>query len=116
MRYYCAVCLDSFTKKSEMASTQCGHIFHNICIRKWLKLKRQCPFCLKKAFSAHKIHLPPVDQDSQYKNLSILEVPGQYGQEDQTEYEGQYDHEGRGGTSQTTHKIENNYQNLYIWA
>ena len=94
-----------------MASTQCGHIFHNICIRKWLKLKRQCPFCLKKAFSAHKIHLPPVDQDSQYKNLSILEVPGQYGQEGQTEYEGQYDHEGQNyHESQKYHEGQNNHE------
>ena len=93
-----------------MASTQCGHIFHNICIRKWLKLKRQCPFCLKKAFSAHKIHLPPVDQDSQYKNLSIVEVPGQYGQEGQTEYEGQYDHEGQNyHESQKYHEGQNNH-------
>ena len=94
-----------------MASTQCGHIFHNICIRKWLKLKRQCPFCLKKAFSAHKIYLPPVDQDSQYKNISILEIPGQYGQEDQTEYEGQYDHEGQNyHESQKYHEGQNNHE------
>ena len=93
-----------------MASTQCGHIFHNICIRKWLKLKRQCPFCLKKAFSAHKIYLPPVDQGSQYKNISILEVPGQYGQEGQTEYEGQYDHEGQNyHESQNYHEGQNNH-------
>ena len=71
MNFYCPICLESFTSKCEISSTQCGHIFHSDCIQKWLKLKRQCPFCLEKAFSAHKIFLPIQQVNTNCKNYQI---------------------------------------------
>ena len=71
MNFYCPICLESFTSKCEISSTQCGHIFHSDCIQKWLKLKRQCPFCLEKAFSAHKIFLPIKQANTNCKNYQI---------------------------------------------
>ena len=71
MGFYCPICLESFTSKCEISSTQCGHIFHSDCIQKWLKLKRQCPVCLEKAFSAHKIFLPIEQVNTNCKNYQI---------------------------------------------
>ena len=71
MGFYCPICLESFTSKCEISSTQCGHIFHSDCIQKWLKQKRQCPFCLEKAFSAHKIFLPVEQVNTNCKNYQI---------------------------------------------
>ena len=33
----CSTCLESFTPKSDVSTTPCGHVFHTDCIEKWLK-------------------------------------------------------------------------------
>ena len=38
----CSVCLNDLKEGKVLA---CGHIFHKICIRKWLQLKSTCPLC-----------------------------------------------------------------------
>ena len=37
----CTICLEN-VKNSPM---QCGHVFHNKCIKKWLKENDTCPNC-----------------------------------------------------------------------
>ena len=42
----CSTCLESFTQKSDVSSTPCGHVFHTDCIEKWLKNgQNPCPQC-----------------------------------------------------------------------
>jgi hypothetical protein len=43
----CAICLEAlYNGFSEvMALEPCNHVFHSLCIRKWLEEKRECPFC-----------------------------------------------------------------------
>ncbi|KAL3624656.1 hypothetical protein CASFOL_031324 [Castilleja foliolosa] len=44
----CAVCLDDlsrFDKKSIIGSLDCGHEYHEGCIKQWLTRKNCCPLC-----------------------------------------------------------------------
>jgi len=34
--FSCSVCLDDFLKESECHQLYCEHIFHDVCIQKWL--------------------------------------------------------------------------------
>ncbi|GBN07408.1 hypothetical protein AVEN_8009-1 [Araneus ventricosus] len=56
MQSGCVICYDSFDASSDakykknddevrIVSTKCGHVFHNICIKKWLKRSYTCPEC-----------------------------------------------------------------------
>ncbi|CAD8052416.1 unnamed protein product [Paramecium sonneborni] len=40
----CVVCLDSLNQK-EISINVCGHIFHHICLKKWLMKVLTCPSC-----------------------------------------------------------------------
>lgn len=44
----CSVCLTEFTPESEISKLSCGHIFHRLCLEKWLDYwKITCPLCRK---------------------------------------------------------------------
>ncbi|CAL1287671.1 unnamed protein product [Larinioides sclopetarius] len=51
MQSQCIICLEYFAKlqKNEdevnIVTTMCGHVFHNICIEKWIKQSTTCPEC-----------------------------------------------------------------------
>ena len=32
-------------KRTKLMKTPCKHIFHNICLEKWLEFKNECPYC-----------------------------------------------------------------------
>ena len=32
-------------KRTNLMKTPCNHIFHNICLEKWLEFKNECPYC-----------------------------------------------------------------------
>eukprot|EP00794_Sanderia_malayensis_P005312 gene5313-5981_t len=38
----CAICLDDM---HAARVTPCNHIFHKVCLRKWLKIQNKCPLC-----------------------------------------------------------------------
>lgn len=38
----CVVCLEPLFAPKKLA---CGHLFHQNCIRKWLRVRRHCPIC-----------------------------------------------------------------------
>ena len=45
----CPTCLDSFSSKNHTVTTECGHLFHENCIKSWLETgKTTCPKCRKK--------------------------------------------------------------------
>ena len=43
----CAICLDLFTTRCDVSTSQCGHVFHARCITRWLQTagKNKCPLC-----------------------------------------------------------------------
>ena len=42
----CCVCLEGFKAgKSDVLELDCSHLFHEYCIRKYLTVKRNCPYC-----------------------------------------------------------------------
>jgi len=45
----CAICISSMTDDGESgAIPECGHMFHNSCIREWFKSRKSCPCCRKR--------------------------------------------------------------------
>ncbi|KAI5624423.1 RING finger protein 122, partial [Silurus asotus] len=43
----CAVCLEDFKIKDELAVLPCQHGFHKRCLLKWLEVRCVCPMCNK---------------------------------------------------------------------
>lgn len=42
----CSVCLTQFEPESEINCLSCGHVFHKVCLEKWLKYWNvTCPLC-----------------------------------------------------------------------
>ena len=39
--------------KKKYMVTPCDHVFHTVCLEKWIKLKSECPYC--------KTNIPPID-------------------------------------------------------
>lgn len=47
----CAVCYENFKDNENVKMTSCFHIFHYICIKKWIETKAEspdCPICRRK--------------------------------------------------------------------
>jgi hypothetical protein len=40
----CAICLDELIGRIGVSLT-CRHIFHSVCLRKWLDYSQICPLC-----------------------------------------------------------------------
>ena len=45
MRAQCCICSDLFDDDTTISALQCGHTFHEECIKKWLKTSNTCPSC-----------------------------------------------------------------------
>ena len=41
----CPVCLEDYINKETLCELQCHHIYHEKCIRKWIREKRECAMC-----------------------------------------------------------------------
>jgi len=41
----CTVCFEGFCKGEIIRKLPCGHIFHNKCIKPWLRVNIKCPNC-----------------------------------------------------------------------
>lgn len=44
----CSVCLQSRSEDA-VRELPCGHAFHDLCLRNWLKVKATCPICKRSA-------------------------------------------------------------------
>ena len=44
----CCICLENFKKNDETMILPCIHIFHSVCIKKWMKRQDICPICKNK--------------------------------------------------------------------
>lgn len=43
----CSICLMEFNPNEMISETDCKHIFHDLCLEGWLKIKKKCPMCNK---------------------------------------------------------------------
>lgn len=41
----CSICLENYNDDSDVCILKCKHMFHRDCIKSWLKVKRNCPYC-----------------------------------------------------------------------
>jgi len=41
----CSVCLANFKEGEKAARLNCGHLFHEECLRSWLGMRDACPYC-----------------------------------------------------------------------
>ncbi|XP_022097695.1 RING finger protein 24-like [Acanthaster planci] len=41
----CSVCLEEFEEGTKIGQCACQHVFHVVCISKWLRLRNTCPIC-----------------------------------------------------------------------
>lgn len=48
----CPICIDDFKKELRGTPLPCGHIYHDDCIKSWLKVDHVCPVCRAKLPSA----------------------------------------------------------------
>ena len=55
MRLVCVICTDIFLINSQISACNCGHIFHEDCLSRWLKVGQQtnCPQCRAKVKEAN---------------------------------------------------------------
>ncbi|CAB1344589.1 unnamed protein product [Coregonus sp. 'balchen'] len=49
----CAVCLEEFRTRDELAVCPCSHAFHKKCLLKWLEIRSVCPMCNKPILRLH---------------------------------------------------------------
>lgn len=43
----CPICSEEYKETSIVFSLDCGHIFHETCMNRWVKIKPTCPLCNK---------------------------------------------------------------------
>lgn len=52
MRIICVICTDLFAANSQISAVNCGHLFHEDCLSKWLNSgQKTCPQCRSAASS-----------------------------------------------------------------
>ena len=74
MNISCSTCLESFTSKSDISTTPCGHVYHTNCIEEWLENGQTgCPQCRKKCISGEIIKLYFSEIESVNDLVSALE-------------------------------------------
>ena len=65
----CAICLDLFTTRCDVSTSQCGHVFHARCITTWLQTdagRNKCPLCQKDYTSIIKLFFSKTDIKEDY--------------------------------------------------
>jgi len=43
----CAICHDGYSHENDVLVLDCGHEYHEKCVRQWMRSKTTCPFCRK---------------------------------------------------------------------
>uniref|UniRef100_A0A3B3RBG6 Si:dkey-51a16.9 n=1 Tax=Paramormyrops kingsleyae TaxID=1676925 RepID=A0A3B3RBG6_9TELE len=50
LQQMCAVCLEEFRMRDQLALCPCSHTFHTKCLLKWLEIRSLCPMCNKPVY------------------------------------------------------------------
>ena len=48
----CIICQEEFEARDLVGALDCGHKYHEVCIRQWLMVKNLCPICKATALPA----------------------------------------------------------------
>ena len=79
MNIVCSTCLERFTPNCDISSTMCGHIFHTICIKTWIKKgHKSCPQCRQHCTprKIHKIYFSEtVEVSTKYRRARAVSSP-----------------------------------------
>ena len=66
MNSACSICMETFSPRSDISTTPCGHVFHTNCIEKWLDgrnpggtTRNHCSQCRKNCTKTEIIKLYP---------------------------------------------------------
>ena len=65
----CPVCFEEFDGVS-MVTTQCGHTFHRICLRRWLDSHQTCPLC-RDTIANYRPDILPVFENCEFHVVDI---------------------------------------------
>ena len=41
----CSICFEDFNPRDTIPLIKCGHIYHDVCLNKWLQKQNVCPLC-----------------------------------------------------------------------
>lgn len=66
MNLCCAICAETVGPSDELNGTQCGHMFHVVCLGEWLGRSKTCPQCRARCTSSTVIRM--------YMNVSLNET------------------------------------------
>ena len=70
--HQCSICLNPFEKtckqKRYVKRLRCGHVFHSVCIDKWIDMKGTCPYCRNVLLNRNII--PKKNDDEAISNVS----------------------------------------------
>ena len=42
---YCIICFEEYKNKNRVIKLECNHIFHKICLSRWIEKNQSCPLC-----------------------------------------------------------------------
>ena len=72
MNVACSTCLETFTSRSDISTTPCGHVFHTKCIKLWLeKGDYTCSQCRKPCHKVIKLFFSANESQLQEENAVI---------------------------------------------
>lgn len=73
MQICCSICKDIFIHHSEVVVTECGHLYHNLCVSEWFKNHSTCPQCRAnvKKNKVHRVYFD-VENDTDVDPSSLL--------------------------------------------
>lgn len=74
MNIACSTCLESFTSRSDVSTTLCGHVFHTKCIKTWLENgDKNCSQCRAPCVQIIKLYFSE-DESGLQENNSLIEL------------------------------------------
>lgn len=62
----CAIC---YEEMDSAKVTKCGHLFHAVCLRKWLYVQNTCPLCHELLYEEEALGAFPDDDDFQHLHI-----------------------------------------------
>ena len=70
-KYYdCAICLKEFDEQEKLQQIpNCGHVFHEICLRKWFRQLQICPMC-----RGNIIKMPNSQSQRQIQSMNMSQI------------------------------------------
>ncbi|KAI8552212.1 hypothetical protein RHMOL_Rhmol06G0248700 [Rhododendron molle] len=67
----CIVCLTEFEPDAEVDRLRCGHVFHRMCLEKWLKSRKlTCPLCRTYMVAREEEDSAPISPENQMNLVS----------------------------------------------